>query len=76
MGSQERIEQIVVVVLLLILAIGCLTVLRPFLSALLWAPDPVVRDLAAARLAGRAAAGSPHFGSHPDDAAGRDPWSV
>jgi predicted PurR-regulated permease PerM len=37
MGSQERIEQIVVVVLLLILAIGCLTVLRPFLSALLWA---------------------------------------
>ncbi len=37
MGSQERIEQIVVIVLLLILAVGCLTVLRPFLSALLWA---------------------------------------
>jgi predicted PurR-regulated permease PerM len=37
MGSQERIEQIVVIALLLILAVGCLTVLRPFLSALLWA---------------------------------------
>jgi len=40
MGSQERIEQIVVIALLLILAIGCLTVLRPFLSALLWALVP------------------------------------
>jgi predicted PurR-regulated permease PerM len=37
MGSQERIEQIVVIALLLVLAVGCLTVLRPFLSALLWA---------------------------------------
>ena len=37
MESQQRIEQIVVVGLLVILAVGCLTVLRPFLSALLWA---------------------------------------
>jgi hypothetical protein len=37
MDSQERIEQIVVIALLVLLAIGCLTVLRPFLSALLWA---------------------------------------
>jgi predicted PurR-regulated permease PerM len=37
MESQQRIEQIVVVALLVILAVGCLTVLRPFLSALLWA---------------------------------------
>jgi predicted PurR-regulated permease PerM len=37
MESQQRIEQIVVIVLLVGLAAGCLTVLRPFLSALLWA---------------------------------------
>jgi predicted PurR-regulated permease PerM len=37
MESQQRIEQIVVIGLLVILAVGCLTVLRPFLSALLWA---------------------------------------
>jgi predicted PurR-regulated permease PerM len=37
MESQQRIEQIVVVALFVILAVGCLTVLRPFLSALLWA---------------------------------------
>ena len=37
MESQQRIEQIVVIALLVILALGCLTVLRPFLSALLWA---------------------------------------
>jgi predicted PurR-regulated permease PerM len=37
MDSQERIEQIVVIALLVLLAVGCLTVLRPFLSALLWA---------------------------------------
>jgi predicted PurR-regulated permease PerM len=37
MESQERIEQLVVIALLVILAVGCLTVLRPFLSALLWA---------------------------------------
>ena len=37
MESQQRIEQIVVIALLVILAVGCLTVLRPFLSALLWA---------------------------------------
>lgn len=37
MESQQRIEQIVVVALLVILAVGCLMVLRPFLSALLWA---------------------------------------
>jgi predicted PurR-regulated permease PerM len=35
--SQQRIEQIVVIALLLILAVGCIAVLRPFLSALLWA---------------------------------------
>ena len=37
MGSQERIEQIVVIALLVLLAVGCFVVLRPFLSALLWA---------------------------------------
>ena len=37
MESQQRIEQIVVIALLVVLALGCLTVLRPFLSALLWA---------------------------------------
>ena len=37
MESQQRIEQIVVIALLVVLAVGCLTVLRPFLSALLWA---------------------------------------
>ncbi|MGH6913194.1 MAG: AI-2E family transporter [Geminicoccales bacterium] len=37
MESESRIEQIVVISLLLILAIGCFVVLRPFLSALLWA---------------------------------------
>ena len=37
MESQQRIEQIVVIVLLVILAVGCIAVLRPFLSALLWA---------------------------------------
>jgi predicted PurR-regulated permease PerM len=37
MESQQRIEQIVVVALLVVLAVGCLMVLRPFLSALLWA---------------------------------------
>ena len=37
MEAQQRIEQIVVIALLVILAVGCLTVLRPFLSALLWA---------------------------------------
>jgi predicted PurR-regulated permease PerM len=37
MGSQERIEQIVVIALLVVLAVGCLTVLQPFMSALLWA---------------------------------------
>ncbi|MGH6904254.1 MAG: AI-2E family transporter [Geminicoccaceae bacterium] len=37
MESQERIEQVVVIALLVALAVGCLTVLRPFLSALLWA---------------------------------------
>jgi predicted PurR-regulated permease PerM len=37
MESQQRIEQIVVIGLLVVLAVGCLTVLRPFLSALLWA---------------------------------------
>jgi predicted PurR-regulated permease PerM len=37
MESTSRIEQIVVISLLLILAIGCFVVLRPFLSALLWA---------------------------------------
>jgi predicted PurR-regulated permease PerM len=37
MGSQERIEQIVVIALLVILAAGCLTVLQPLLPALLWA---------------------------------------
>lgn len=37
MGSQERIEQIVVIALLVILTVGCFVVLRPFLSALLWA---------------------------------------
>lgn len=36
MESQQRIEQIVVIVLLVGLAAGCLTVLRPFLAALLW----------------------------------------
>jgi predicted PurR-regulated permease PerM len=35
--SQQRIEQIVVIALLVILAVGCIAVLRPFLSALLWA---------------------------------------
>jgi predicted PurR-regulated permease PerM len=33
----QRIEQIVVIALLVLLTVGCLTVLRPFLSALLWA---------------------------------------
>ena len=37
MESQQRIEQIVVIALLVILAVGCIAVLRPFLSALLWA---------------------------------------
>ena len=37
MDAQARIEQMVVIALLLILAIGCFLVLRPFLSALLWA---------------------------------------
>lgn len=37
MKSQQRIEQIVVIALLVILAVGCIAVLRPFLSALLWA---------------------------------------
>jgi len=37
MESQQRIEQIVVIGLLVVLAVGCFTVLRPFLSALLWA---------------------------------------
>ena len=37
MESQQRIEQIAVIALLVILAVGCITVLRPFLSALLWA---------------------------------------
>jgi predicted PurR-regulated permease PerM len=37
MESQQRIEQIVVIALLVVVAVGCLTVLRPFLSALLWA---------------------------------------
>jgi predicted PurR-regulated permease PerM len=37
MEWQQRIEQIVVIALLVVLAVGCLTVLRPFLSALLWA---------------------------------------
>jgi predicted PurR-regulated permease PerM len=37
MEAQQRIEQIVVIALLVALAVGCLTVLRPFLSALLWA---------------------------------------
>jgi predicted PurR-regulated permease PerM len=37
MDAQARIEQMVVVALLLILVIGCFLVLRPFLSALLWA---------------------------------------
>ena len=37
MDAQARIEQIVVIALLLILVIGCFLVLRPFLSALLWA---------------------------------------
>jgi hypothetical protein len=35
--SQQRIEQIVVIAFLVILAVGCIAVLRPFLSALLWA---------------------------------------
>jgi predicted PurR-regulated permease PerM len=35
--ESQRIEQIVVIALLVALAVGCLTVLRPFLSALLWA---------------------------------------
>ena len=37
MESQQRIEQIVVIALLVVLAVGCIAVLRPFLSALLWA---------------------------------------
>jgi predicted PurR-regulated permease PerM len=37
MEWQQRIEQIVVIALLVVLAVGCLTVLQPFLSALLWA---------------------------------------
>jgi predicted PurR-regulated permease PerM len=37
MDAQARIEQMVVIALLLILVIGCFLVLRPFLSALLWA---------------------------------------
>jgi predicted PurR-regulated permease PerM len=36
-GSQGRIEQIVVISLLVILAVGCFAVLQPFMSALLWA---------------------------------------
>ena len=35
--SQRRIEQVIVVALLILLAVGCLTVLRPFLAALTWA---------------------------------------
>jgi predicted PurR-regulated permease PerM len=34
--ESQRIEQIVVIALLVMLAVGCITVLRPFLSALLW----------------------------------------
>ncbi len=37
MDAQARIEQMVVILLLVILTIGCFLVLRPFLSALLWA---------------------------------------
>ena len=37
MESQQRIQQIVVIALLVVLAVGCMTVLRPFLPALLWA---------------------------------------
>jgi predicted PurR-regulated permease PerM len=37
MGSQERIEQIAVIAMLVILAVGCFAVLQPFMSALLWA---------------------------------------
>jgi predicted PurR-regulated permease PerM len=37
MESQQRIQQIVVIALLSVLAVGCMTVLRPFLPALLWA---------------------------------------
>ncbi|HSA79603.1 MAG TPA: AI-2E family transporter, partial [Geminicoccaceae bacterium] len=37
MDAQARIEQMVVIALLLILVVGCFLVLRPFLSALLWA---------------------------------------
>jgi predicted PurR-regulated permease PerM len=37
MESQQRIEQVVVIAALILLAAGCLAVLRPFLSALLWA---------------------------------------
>ena len=36
MRSEARIEQLVGIALLVILAIGCILVLRPFLSALLW----------------------------------------
>ena len=35
--SQRRIEQVIVVALLILLTVGCLTVLRPFLAALAWA---------------------------------------
>ena len=37
MESQQRIQQIVVIALFVVLAVGCITVLRPFLPALLWA---------------------------------------
>lgn len=36
-GSQERIEQTVTIALLAVVAAGCVLVLRPFVSALLWA---------------------------------------
>ncbi|MGH6915082.1 MAG: AI-2E family transporter, partial [Geminicoccales bacterium] len=37
MDALSRIEQIAVIALLVILTVGCFLVLRPFLSALLWA---------------------------------------
>lgn len=36
-SSQRRIEQIIVIALLILLAVGCLTILQPFLFALAWA---------------------------------------
>jgi predicted PurR-regulated permease PerM len=36
-SRDDRIERAVSAVLLLLLAVGCLVILRPFLSALLWA---------------------------------------